>query len=136
MAVLIFRFVVFAAIYCAIVAWWADSEGGHGAMGIIAGGILTLGALVFAWIFAIVAGRFVVLPLVRFAIHIVLTFVFFIAGSTAIFLVLDYREAATSKVPFSVTMDFTLTLGAIVALAAFADGLIGLWKNQSVAHGS
>jgi hypothetical protein len=90
--------------------------------------------LVIGWILAIVAARYVALPAARFAIHIVLAFAFFIAVSTGIFLVLDYREPPNTSVPFSVTMDFILKLGGIAVAAAFADGLIRFWKDQRVAR--
>src|SRR5215813_10532542 len=102
---LVFRFVVFAAIYCAIVLWWALRTG-HGGEGIVAGGVLTSGALVIAWIFAIVAARFVVLPFGRFAIHVAVVFVLFVAGSTGTFLILDCREPPRTSTPFAVMMDF------------------------------
>ena len=131
MLLLVFRFVIFAAIYCAIVLWWA-LRSGHGGMGIVAGGILTSGALVIAWILAIVAARFVVLPFVRLAIHVAVVFVLFTAGSTGSFSILDYREPLTTSAPFSVMryFDFALTLGGIAAVAAFVDGLVGLWKER------
>jgi hypothetical protein len=131
MPLLIVRSVLFAAICCALVLWWATIEGGHGAIGIVAGGILTSGAAAVAWITSIVAGRFVASPPVRFAAHVALVFVLFVVIATGILMVLD------SSGPFYLHMDFVLSLGAIVAIAAFADGAIGLWNDQrdARAHG-
>jgi len=118
---LVRRFVVFAMVYFVIVLGWGQWEGGHRATGIIVLGVVNSAAAAVAWIAAIVAAPFLVSPLVRFAIHVALVFVLFVAGSIGILLVLGFNLVRD--------LGLVLTLGAIATIAAFADGLIGLWKD-------
>ena len=120
MLLLVIRFAVYAAICCALLLVWAEREGGHAAMGIVAGGILTSWAAAVAWIAAIVSERLVVLPLLRLGIHVVAAFAVFALISVGIF---TYLQSGGRPYGY---WDFILSLGGIVAFAALVDGIIGM----------
>ena len=125
---LVHRFVVFAVVYFVIVLGWGQWEGGHRATGIIVLGVVNSAAAGVAWIAAIVAARFFVSPLVRFAIHVALVFVLFVVGSIGILLVLGFNLVRD----LGLVLTLVLILGAIATTAAFADGVIGLWKDWRI----
>jgi hypothetical protein len=129
---IVFRFVVFAAIYCALILSWAAHEGGHGAMGIVAGGIITSAAAVVAWLGALIVSRLIAIPIARVALHVALVFALFIVISIGIFTGHDFlfTNSALLSIPFSAALDFVATLGAFAAIAALPDGFIGFWKDQ------
>ncbi len=125
MLLLLVRFAVYAAICCALVLMWAEREGGHAAMGIVAGGILTSWAAAVAWIVAAVSERLATLPSLRLGIHVLAAFAVFAAISTGIF---EYLQSGGR--PYSY-WDFILSLGAIVAFAALVDGIIGMARRAA-----
>ena len=122
MRLLIVRFVVFAAICCIILLWWAERRGGHAAIGIVAGGIMTSWAAGAAWIAAALGEHLATPPFLRLAIHVVAAFAVFVLISFGIFMFL-YPDTHDYG-------DFILQLGAIVAFAAAVDGVMGWRSNE------
>ncbi len=116
------RFVLFAAVYVGIVLWWADSEGGHGAMGIVAGGIILAAGAALSWLGAMIIGRYVRNVGVRFAVH-VLSVVLIFPAFAALSLPLAGTHVSLLDSAVSPFM-------GIVAIAAMADGAVGLWREQ------
>jgi len=119
--ILITRFVVFAAICCALLFWWATRVG-HGGPGIVAGGVLTSWAAAVAWIVAMASERVAVLPLVRLGIHVASALVVFAVIAFGIFSYLNPNDSSGNR-------DFVLSLGAIVAFAALLNGIIGMARR-------
>ena len=126
---LVIRFVVFAAIYAAIIWLWANHAGGHGAMGILAAGMsLAVGATV-AWCIAVAIGRFIGAASTRLMAHVLLTVMLFMMFSPVI--ILAFWGSKLPDLPELVL--FAAWFSPTVAAAALADGTIGLWLGRGKA---
>lgn len=122
MLLLVIRFFLFAAVYVGTVLWWAGSEGGHGAMGIVAGGLILAAGAAAAWLGGVIIGRYVRNVGVRFAVHVLSVVIIFPA-----FAALSFRLAGVNV---SLQDSSILPFMGIVAISAMFDGAVGLWREQ------
>ena len=115
----VFRFLMFAAVYAGVTLWWATQEGGHGALGIVGGGVILSGIAAMTLLAASILSRRFGPVGIRLFSHIVsIAIIFFIAGS------ITFRIGGIADAPSAVT-PFT----GIVIVAAIADGLVGAWLD-------
>lgn len=124
MILLIARFLLFAAIYLVIILSWAEYEGGHGAMALVAAGILLAGPAAVACSMALTLERWV-LParslLGRIIFHTVTTTTLFLALGSVVLIAAAFPMAFDQS---------TAAFLSIVALAALASGVLGAARNR------
>jgi hypothetical protein len=115
------RFAIFSAVYAGVTLCWASREGGHGAMGIVAGGIIFAGGAAVAWSVGAIISRLLHHTVMGWVTHTCSVIIIFHLLSLLVLLVLGGLGAAG-------TFDFTFT--GIVAIAAMADGAVGAWFDR------